>query len=165
MSAVTSIANVRSQPALLKPILIGGTIAGILDITSAFITGGVNVPRGIAGGLLGPSARNSTGIGVWILGLAIHFFIAFSAATVYCQASRILPFLKENFVVCGMFFGIALFLVMYLVVMPLCAFHFRGPYSQRLLITGLIVHMLLIGLPIGWSLHRWGSRNGIPAIS
>jgi len=156
MSAITSIARVRSQTSLLKPILIGGAIAGILDITSAFITGGANVPRGIAGGLLGPSVRNTTGMGVWILGLAIHFFIAFSAATVYCQASRILPFLKENFVVCGMFFGIAVFLVMYLVVMPLCAFHFKGPYTLRVLITGIVAHMLLIGLPIGWSLHRWG---------
>lgn len=156
MSAATSITKVRSEASLLKPILIGGAIAGILDITSAFITGGVNVPRGIAGGLLGPSARGSTGIGVWILGLAIHFFIALSAATVYCLASRILPFLKENFIVCGMFFGIAVFLVMYLVVMPLRAFHFKGPYTLRLLIQGIVVHMLLIGLPIGWSLHRWG---------
>ncbi len=30
-----------------------------------------------------------------------------------------------------MFFGIAVFLVMYLVVMPLCAFHFKGPYTLR----------------------------------
>jgi hypothetical protein len=55
-----------------------------------------------------------------------------------------------------MFFGIAVFLVMYLVVMPLCAFHFKGPYTLRVLITGIVAHMLLIGLPIGWSLHRWG---------
>jgi hypothetical protein len=155
MNATASIASVRGT-SLLKPILIGGAIAGILDITSAFITNGANVPRGIAGGLLGPLARNTTGPGVWILGLAIHFFIAFSAATVYCLASRILPFLKEHFVVCGMFFGIAVFLVMYLVVMPLCAFHFKGPYPLRLLIQGIVVHMLLIGLPIGWSLNRWG---------
>ena len=158
MSAATSIASVR-ETSLLKPILIGGAIAGTLDITSAFITGGAQVPRGIAGGLLGPSARTSTGIAVWILGLVIHFFIAFSAATVYCLASRILPFLKQHFVVCGMFYGIAVFLVMYLVVMPLCAFHFKGPYSLRTLLQGIIVHMLLIGLPIGWSLNRWGSRR------
>ena len=155
MSATTSIAGVHTT-GLLKPILIGGTIAGILDITSAFISGGWQVPRGVAGGLLGPSARNSTGIGVWILGLAIHFFIAFCAATVYCLASRMLPFLKEHFVVCGMFYGIAVFLTMYLVVMPLCAFHFKGPYPLRLLLQGIIVHMLLIGLPIGFSLSRWG---------
>ena len=155
MSATASIASERGT-SLLKPILIGGTIAGILDITSAFITMGSQVPRGIAGGLLGPSARNTTGIGVWIIGLAIHFFIAFSAATVYCLARRTLPFLKQHFIVCGMFYGIAVFLVMYLVVMPLCAFHFKGPYPLSLLLQGIIVHMLLIGLPIGYCLHRWG---------
>ena len=155
MSATASVASVR-ESSLLKPILIGGAIAGILDITSAFITGGKNVPRGIAGGLLGDYVKTHNGPGVWALGLAIHFFIAFSAAAVYCLASRILPFLKAHFVVCGMFFGIAVFLVMYLVVMPLCAFHYRGPYPLNVLLRGIIVHMLLIGLPIGWSLHRWG---------
>lgn len=153
MSA-TSIARVR-KTSLLRPILFGGAIAGILDITSAFINGGRNVPRGIAGGLLGEYVKYHNGPGIWALGLAIHFFIAFSAAAVYCYSSRILPFLKQNFVVCGMFFGIAVFLVMYLVVMPLCAFHFKGPYTLRGLIIGLVAHMLLIGLPIGFSLNRW----------
>ena len=155
MSA-TSIASVREEAGLLKPILIGGAIAGTLDEICAFVTIGWNVPRLVAAGLLGPSARQSTGIGVWILGFAIHFFVAFSAATVYCLASRKLAFLKEHFVVCGMFFGIAVFLVMYLVVMPLCAFHYAGPYAWRTLFQGIVVHMLLIGLPIGWSLNRWG---------
>jgi len=85
-----------------------------------------------------------------------NFFIAFAAATIYCYASRMLPFLKEHFVVCGMFYGIAVFLTMYLVVMPLCAFHYAGPYTQRGLIQGIVVHMLLVGLPIGFSLNRWG---------
>ena len=155
MNATASIAHV-SQKSVLKPILMGGAIAGILDITSAFITGGRNVPRGIAGGLLGSYVKDHNGIGIWVLGLALHFFIAFSAATVYCLASRLLPFLKKHFVVCGMFYGIAVFLVMYLIVMPLCAFHFKGPYTLRGLITGIVAHMLLIGLPIGFSLHKWG---------
>jgi hypothetical protein len=155
MSATTSMASVR-KTSLLKPILIGGTIAGILDITSAFITGGKNVPRGIAGGLLGDYVKYHNGPAIWSLGLAIHFFIAFSAAAVYCLASRMLPFLKEHFVVCGMFYGIAVFLVMNLIVLPLCAFHFKGPYTLRGLIIGLVAHMLLIGLPIGFSLNRWG---------
>jgi len=155
MSATASFPAVRPT-GLLRPILIGGAIAGILDITSAFITGGRNVPRGIAGGLLGSYVKDHNGPAIWMLGLAIHFFIAFSAATVYCLASRLLPFLKEHFVVCGMFYGIAVFLVMYLIVMPLCAFHFKGPYTLRGLITGILAHMLLIGLPIGFSLNRWG---------
>lgn len=156
MSAVTSIAKMRSEPHLLKPILIGGAIAGALDEICAIVTMGWQVPRVNAAGILGPAFIKSTSVGIWILGFAIHFFIAFSAAAIYCYASRILPFLKEHFVVCGMFYGIAVFLTMYLVVMPLCAFHYAGPYTQRGLIQGIVVHMLLVGLPIGWSLHRWG---------
>ncbi|HEY3627962.1 MAG TPA: hypothetical protein VGL00_16860 [Terracidiphilus sp.] len=155
MSATVSIASVRAT-SLLKPILIGGAIAGTLDEICALATMGWKVPRVDAAGLLGPSVIKSTGIGIWILGFALHFFIAFSAAAIYCLASRMLPFLKEHFVVCGMFYGIAVFLTMYLVVMPLCAFHYKGPYTLSGLLQGIIVHMVLVGLPIGWSLKRWG---------
>ena len=155
MSTTTSIASVRGTR-LMKPILIGGAIAGTLDEICAMVTMGWQVPRANAAGILGTSAFKSTGIGIWILGVAIHFFIAFAAAAIYCLASRRLPFLKEHFVVCGMFYGIAVFLVMYLVVMPICAFHYAGPYTQRGLIQGIVVHTVVVGLPIGWSLNRWG---------
>ena len=53
-----------------------------------------------------------------------------------------------------MFYGIAVFLVMHLVVLPLCAFHFMGPYQFRGLMQGLLMHMLIIGLPISFSLNK-----------
>jgi uncharacterized membrane protein YagU involved in acid resistance len=90
----------------------------------------------------------------WILGVLLHYFIAFSAAAIYCFASRRLEFLKEHFLVCGLFYGIAVFLVMNLIVLPLCAFHLTGPYQLRGLLQGLIVHMFLIGLPISFSLRK-----------
>jgi hypothetical protein len=155
MSAVTTVVRVRSG-SLLAPILIGGAIAGTFDEVCAFVTMGWNVPRVVAAGLVGTWAIKSTSVGVWAVGVVLHFVVAFGAATVYCVASRKLPFLKEHFIVCGMFFGIAIFLVMYLVVMPLCAFHYMGPYTLRTLIQGILVHMLLIGLPIGMSLRWWG---------
>ncbi|HTB98931.1 MAG TPA: hypothetical protein VK716_18120 [Terracidiphilus sp.] len=138
----------------LRPILIGGAIAGAFDLTSAFLTFGWKVPLTVAAGLLGASAV-SGGAFTWILGVLLHFTIAFGAATVYCLASRRLPFLASNWLVCGMFFGIAVHLVMNLVVLPLCAFHYMGPYEYRGLVQGLLVHMILIGLPISFSLHRF----------
>ena len=141
------------KPKLLRAILAGGAIAGTLDITAAFITFGMNSPKAIAGGLIGRQAFQG-GAAVWILGLFLHFFIAFSAAAIYCLASRKLEFLREHFVVCGMFYGIAIYLVMNLVVLPLCALHATGPYQLRALLQGLIVHMLLIGLPISYSLRK-----------
>ena len=62
----------------------GGLIAGILDITTAFIRWRppVRLLQGIASGLLGPHAFQG-GWGTAVLGLALHFFIAFSAAAIY----------------------------------------------------------------------------------
>lgn|SRR5512146_141936 len=141
------------QSRLLRPILIGGVLAGTFDLTSAFITMGLGNPRLIAGGLLGKQAAQG-GVGTWILGVFLHYFIAFSAATIYCLASRKLKFLKEHWLVCGLFYGIAIFLVMYLIVLPLCAYHFTGPYRYRDLLQGILFHMLIIGLPISFSLHK-----------
>ena len=143
---------------LLRPILVGGALAGTFDLTSAFITFGLGVPRGIAGGLLGRQAAIHGGAGTWILGVVLHYFIAYSAAAIYCLSSRRLGFLKDHWLVCGLFYGIAVFLVMNLVVLPLCAYHSMGPYQYRDLVQGLLVHMLIIGLPISLSLNRLGER-------
>lgn len=152
MSSVFEITPVRAHR-LLAPILAGGLAAGTFDEITAFLTFGRNVPRVVAAGLLGVQAIHSTGAPVWILGVVLHFVIAFGAATVYCVASRKLPFLREHFVVCGLFFGIAVFITMYLVVMPLSALHAMGPYRYATLIQAILVHMVLIGLPIAISLR------------
>jgi hypothetical protein len=129
-------------------ILVGGFVAGAFDATAAFLSYGWGMTRGIASGLLGARALTG-GTGVWILGLALHFTIAIGAAAIYYLASRRLDFLREHFVICGMFFGIAIYLVMNLVVLPLSAVPFPvGPFPVRSMIQGLLVHMILIGLPI-----------------
>ena len=141
------------QSRLLRPILVGGTLAGTFDLTCAMITMGVGNPRLIAGGLLGKQVVRG-GIGTWIFGVLLHYFIAISAAVVYCNSSRKLEFLREHWFVSGLFYGIAIYLVMFLIVLPLCAYHFTGPYHYRDLLQGILVHMLIIGLPISFSLHK-----------
>jgi len=144
--------NARPLPA----ILVGGIVAGTFDALAAFYLYGWGMPRGIASGLLGRSALQG-GTPAWILGLALHFFIAVSAAGVYYAASRKLKFLTESPVVCGLFYGIAVFLVMNLIVLPLSAIHFRGPFQYLGLVRGILIHMFLIGLPIAWSVRRYAS--------
>jgi hypothetical protein len=151
LNIASSAAQVEEQK-LLLPILVGGAVAGSLDLTAAFLTFGWGVPRAIAAGLLGRQALQG-GTATWILGVFLHYFIAFSAAIIYCLASRKLTFLKEHFLVCGMFYGIAVFLVMNLIVLPLCGLHAVGPYQLRGLIQGIAIHMLIIGLPISISLR------------
>ena len=151
MSTV-SISSATQKTSLALPILVGGGLAGLLDMTSAYISFGRYMPIGIAGGLVGVAGRHKS-VGQYILGLSIHYFIAFSAAAVYCLASKKLRFLRDHFIVCGLFYGIAVFLVMQLVVLPLSAYHAMGPYQYRGLVQGLLAHMFLIGLPISTSLR------------
>jgi hypothetical protein len=153
-SLAPSAIAVREQRSLFVPIIVGGMIAGALDLTAAFVIYGWGVPRAIAGGLLGRGAIHG-GDGPWVLGVCLQFFIALSAATVYCLSTNRLKFLKENFIVCGFFYGIAVFLVMNLVVLPLSALHVTGPYQLHDLLQGLLVHMFIIGLPISISAWRF----------
>jgi hypothetical protein len=147
-----SVSSPAQSGSLVLPILIGGGVAGLLDMTSAYISFGRYMPIGIAGGLLGRAALHVTA-GQYILGLFLHYFIALSAAAAYCLASRKLGFLRDHFFVCGLFFGIGFFLFMQLVVLPLSAYHSMGPYTYRGLVQGLLAHMFLIGLPISTSLR------------
>jgi Na+/alanine symporter len=135
-------------------IAVGGGIAGALDLTQAMILFGWNIPLVIAGGLLGRQAFHG-GVGTYVLGVALHFFIACSAAAVYYAASRRLGFLKEHPLVCGLFFGAAVQEVMNLIVLPLSALRSRGPYKLHDLILGLLVHMVVVGLPISFSVRRF----------
>ena len=121
----------------------------------ACILFGLKVPFAIAGGLLGERAFQG-GAAIYVLGVLLHFFIAFSVTAIYCGASRRLTFLTEHPLVCGLFFGMAVELVMSYVVLPLSALHDRGPYRLHDVLQGLIVHMFVIGLPVAYSVRRFG---------
>ena len=138
----------------LLAIAVGGGIAGTVDLLQACILFGWDIPQAIAGGLLGPGAFNG-GAGTYILGVALHFFIACSAAAVYYGASLKLGFLKEYPLICGLFFGAAVEDFMRFVVLPLSALHSRGPYKLNDLVLGLVVHMVVVGLPISYSVRRF----------
>ena len=138
----------------LLAIGVGGLVAGTVDLLQACVLFGWDIPLAIAAGLLGRQAFNGAA-GTYVLGVFLHFFIAFSAAAIYYGASIKLGFLKEHPLVCGLFFGGAVQEVMNLVVLPLSALHARGPYKLHDLILGLIVHMVVIGLPISFSVRRF----------
>ena len=132
----------------------GGLIAGTLDLTQAFLLFGRRVPLVVAGGLLGREALHG-GPATYALGVLLHFFIAFSVTAIYYAASRKLTFLKEHPLVCGLFYGIAVELVMGYIVLPLSALQDRGPYELHDVLQGLVVHMVVVGLPISFSVRRF----------
>jgi Na+/alanine symporter len=147
----------------LSAIGVAGLIAGALDLTQAMTLFGTRIPLSIAAGLLGRQAFRG-GPGTYLLGVLLHFFIATSfAAAYYYAATDRLRFLLEHPLVCGLFYGAAVELVMNLVVLPLSALHARGPYELSDLILGLVVHMVVVGLPIAFTV-RWFERGAVAPV-
>lgn len=154
--AGNSVGGELRKRSALTAIAAGGLIAGSLDLLQACILFGWDIPLTIAAGLLGTKALHG-GVGTYSLGVVLHFFIASSAAATYYAASRRLTFLKDHPLVCGLFFGAAVESVMNLIVLPLSALHARGPYEWQDLMQGLLVHMVVVGLPIAYSTRRFAS--------
>ena len=115
--------------------------------------------QGIASGLLGPQSFQG-GLGTAGLGLTIHFLIAFVAAATFYIASRKISFLTRQPVVAGLLYGVAIYVVMYWIVMPLAFATARHSLSRD--ITAIIIHMVLIGLPIALVVSRF-SRESFPS--
>jgi len=146
--------SIRPASNALLAIGVGGATAGGLDLIQACVLFGWRIPLVIAAGLLGRQALHG-GPATYALGVLLHFFIAFTIAAIYYAASRRLPFLAEHPLVCGLSYGAAVELVMNLVVLPLSALHSRGPYQLFDLIQGLLVHMVVVGLPVAFSIRRF----------
>lgn len=151
--------NARPNSNAFPAIFWAGYTCGVLDISAAFITWtfkGVKpyrILQGIASGLLGPKSFN----GGWptaVLGLACHFFIAFSAATVFYGASRQIMFLTQRAIVSGAIYGVVVYLIMYWIVVPLSRAS-RRPFSLSATIVAIITHMLCVGLPIALMVRRY----------
>jgi hypothetical protein len=147
------------SPNAMLAVLWAGFACGVLDITAALVVYGffgakpMRLLQGIASGLLGPSAFED-GLATALLGLVCHFVIAFGAATLFFFASRSVGFLIQHAVVSGVLYGVAVYFFMNLVVVPLSAAAKR-PFSLRMMIIGVIIHIFCVGLPISLTVRRF----------
>lgn len=164
-------ARIREQPATRswRPVLWAGALAGSLDLTAAltqsFFRGrpALRVLQWIASGWLGKSAYNG-GVATAALGVLTHFFIAFTAATVYWATSRRYPQLVRHAWKWGACYGLVVYAVMYELVMPLSAIHRRIPRSPQDYIIGLLIHVFCVGLPIALTVRAHTPRRDIDPV-
>jgi hypothetical protein len=151
-----------------KAIAWAGLIAGTLDITAAFIDVGVNFGKdpiwllqNVASSLLGPRSYEG-GLATAMLGLLMHFTVAFSWTTIFYLLSRRFPVLLRQSVVSGLVYGALVFLVMSRVVIPLTiglkSLYLTTPFNHnwpKLRWSQLFVHFICIGLPIALVVRRF----------
>jgi hypothetical protein len=143
-----------------RPLLaigVGGLIVGLLDLTYAIVVYSVHRPiliaQAIASGVLGMRAFQG-GLRSAALGIALHFFIALSWASVYYLASRKLKFLVRQTFVCGIAYGAVVYFFMHLVVIPLSAFP-SGPTPLGYEVAEFVWHWFGVGLPIALCVRRY----------
>jgi hypothetical protein len=157
MRAIRDLDGMPATPA--HPILTGGLIAGTLDIIAAIViyafrgVSPVRILQSVASGLLGPSAFTG-GAGTAALGLALHFFIATTAAAVYFFASLKLPMLVRKAGTWGALYGVAVWAFMQFVVLPLSAVR-KQPFNAEMALIMIVVHIVCVGLPIAFAARRY----------
>lgn len=141
---------------LARATLLATLAAGTLDIGAAILLNlGVGprvVLQSVAGGWLG----RATYQGGWptaLLGLASHFGIMLGIAAIYMALAARLPALRSRWLAAGVLWGVAVWLVMSQVVVPLSASTLPAP-DLPAIVQGLIVHVLMVGLPMAWIARR-----------
>ena len=140
-------------------IVLAGVVAATCDITYALVfSGWKGVPaqrllQSVASGLLGQDAFRG-GLSTAALGLALHYAIVMVATVLFWAAGRRWPWLREEPVTTGLLYGLAIYAFMNFVVLPLSAYPFPINFPLLRTATGLLVHMIGVGLPISLITRR-----------
>jgi len=143
------------SPCLLAAILIGGTIAGILDIGAAAAInrmGPMAILRVIASGLLGPKAMQG-GASASAVGFLLQLAMSIVIAAIYGLASLWLPILASLWIAAGLAYGVGVYVVMTYIVVPFSAAPSR-PRPGTSKIAKDLLAMLGFGLIIADAVHR-----------
>jgi len=148
-----------------RAVAYGALTVGVLDGLDAVIFFGLRgaspqrIFQAIASGLLGRASFQG-GVATALVGVVLHFTIALAIVPVYTLASRRLPALVRQPLVWGPVYGVAVYLTMNLVVVPLSAAA-HGPRSLAVVINGVLIHIFGVGLPSALFARLQGPR--VPA--
>lgn len=146
---------------MIRPILLATLLAGTLDILSAFAFAGAVVPvlQTVASGPFGDEIGQ--GPAGPLLGLLVHFAIMAAMVTAYVWAARRTPALDRYWWIAGPLYGVALWVVMYWIVMPLRWESYQTPRELGAIARQLFSHCILTGLPIAFV--SWRARATRPS--
>lgn len=143
----------------IAAILPAGLVAGVLDLTEVSIyyafrgVSPVRILQAIASGLLGAEAFQG-GWAAASLGFVLHFVIATGAAATYYAASRRFSVLIARPVLCGLAFGLAVYVFMNHGIVPLSRTA-SAPFDWARFTNSLFAHLFCVGLPIALMIrHR-----------
>lgn len=144
---------------ILKATLVSGTLDALFA-SGMTLARGKDVGavwRGVASGPFGDAAKD-WGVGGSLLGLGVHFALMALMAAVLAALLRQPRIAAVNWVVIGVVYGLATYLVMYGIVLPL---RFGSPFPQTsaaAIASALFAHVGLVGLVMSWLFRRTPAR-------
>jgi len=155
--------NVPTKLSAAGTIIKAGLLAGTLDILSAILyyyckTGknGFNVLNYVASGVFGKEAI-SGGNSMAIAGLLFHYFIAFCWTLFFFFIYPSIHSLLKNKIVAGIIYGVFIWIIMNLVVVPMTAIPKR-PFIISGAIINMVILILAVGLPISLVIGNYYSK-------
>ena len=136
-------------------IFLSGLIAGTLDILAAVIiyavvlekTTAIKILQSIASGVFKKEAYTGGPKMAWY-GLGFHYLIAFIFAWFYFIIYPYLPFLKKNVILSGILYGILVWIIMNLIVLPIAFPLLPEKHFDFPLLLSILILIVCIGLPI-----------------
>lgn len=148
-------------------IFLSGLIAGTLDILAALIiydlilqkTTSIKILQSIASGIFKKEAY-SGGSQMALYGLLLHYFIALTFAWFYFTIYPYFKLLKKNALLSGILYGIFVWMVMNLLVLPTVFPALPEKHLDFPLILSILILIFCIGIPIAfitrkhYSFHR-----------
>ena len=153
-----------STRSIVVAILLGGLIAGTIDIGAACLINGATpagILRAIAGGLLGKSASTG-GLPIAGLGLVLQWAMSILIAAIFVVTSRWMPILRRRWIEAGLAYGVIVFFVMNYAVMPLSAIG-HAPRFRIAHFSEDMFAMLVFGLIVAHFAHRADRRDSATA--
>ncbi|HWX64181.1 hypothetical protein [Bradyrhizobium sp.] len=132
-------------------ILLGGLIAGTLDIGAAALINGRNplvILLVIASGLLGKASFQG-GLPAALLGLVLQWLMSLVISAIFVLLSNRVPELKQHWSAAGLAYGVGIFVVMNYLVVPLSEIG-RLPQFTVWTFGGNLLAMLGFGLLIAF---------------
>lgn len=159
-----------AKPSAFETIIYGGLAIGVLDFLDASLFFpnyyGITFQQvwwGPASGVIGREAAKAGGWNTALIGILMHFVVAFCIAIAYYLFSRNISWLIRHPVISGLVFGVIANYVMQCVVIPLSA---RGTsptavFSEPVgsMLNSVVGHAVLVGLPVAL-IAAWSARKG-----
>lgn len=151
----------------ILPIVLGGFVAGALDIGYAiahyyavYEVPPVRILQSVAAGALGREAATAGGWSTGGLGLLLHFLLTTIMAAFFVAWTRMVPDLNKWPLLAGATYGLAIFAIMQVVVLPMSATGGGGAAPEgQFLIGGLLIHAFGVGVPIALIAKHFADRG------